>query len=301
MTALRLSLLFLLSFYALSAQTRYIDPVFSDASMRTYNYAIKDKDTLKLDIYEPVGDSIKKRPLMVLVHGGGFYSGSRNESYLISMAKNIAKKGYNVASIDYRLTQEHRDVSCGTPQNEIFQVYRRGAQDVLDALFYLTKYKKEFKIDASKIILAGSSAGAETILNIAYNRKLMSSLSRHKRIKIAAVFSISGAIFDLNAIKKDNAIPGAFYHGENDRVVPYSKGAHHSCTVFQKGFFILEGSKQITNKLANLNASFLLYTYKGRGHDVFNLPNKDYHQAFLFFKDVLFDNKFYQGRIRKNF
>ncbi|MDO6759488.1 alpha/beta hydrolase [Tamlana sp. 2_MG-2023] len=299
MPIFRLSILFFLIFYSVSAQTRYIDSVFDSINVRTYNYAIKANDTLKLDIYQPARDSISKKPLMVLVHGGGFYTGKRNESYMVSMAKNIARKGYNVASIDYRLTQGRLSVSCGVPQNEIFQVYKKGAQDVMDALLFLTDYKTDFNIDASKIVLAGSSAGAETILNIAYNRHLMSNSARHQAIKIAAVFSISGAIFDTNAIEKHNSIPGIFYHGEKDPIVPYGKGAHHSCTIFQKGFFVLEGSEKITDKLASLNTSFILYTYRGRGHDIFNLPTKDYHQAFIFLKNVLFNNTFYQSKIRK--
>ncbi|MBU2951084.1 carboxylesterase family protein [Tamlana agarivorans] len=300
MISFRLSILFFLVFSAVSAQTRYIDPVFDEVNVRTYKYAIKANDTLKLDLYQPIGDSLIKKPLMVLVHGGGFYTGKRNESYMISMAKNIARKGYNVASIDYRLTTGRHSVSCGVSQNKIFQVYKRGAQDVMDALLFLIDYKTEFNIDDSKIVLTGSSAGAENILNIAYNRPLMSKSPRHHAIKIAAVLSISGAIFDINAIKKGNGVPGVFYHGEKDPVVPYGKGAHHSCTVFQKGFFILQGSEKITEKLTKLNSSFLLYSYKDRGHDIFNLPNKDFHQAFIFLNDILFKNQFYQAKIRKN-
>ncbi|WP_194767485.1 alpha/beta hydrolase [Tamlana sp. I1] len=295
-----LSSLFLtLVFSAVSAQTRYIDSVFDEIDVRTFRYAIKGKDTLKLDIYEPAADTLNKRPLMVLVHGGGFYSGKRDDSYMVSMAKNIARKGYNVASIDYRLVHDHNQVSCHEPQKEIFKVYKKGAQDVLDALLFLTNYKTDFEIDASKIILIGSSAGAETILNIAYNRELITKSSRHRAVKIAAVISISGAVFDTNTIGKDNNIPGVFYHGDKDPVVPYDKAAHHSCNVFDKGYFILEGSKKITDKLADLNSSFLLYTYKDRKHDIFNLPNKDLHQAFIFVRNVIYDNEFFQGRIKK--
>lgn len=293
------SFLLVLIFSAVSAQTRYVDLVFDDVKVRTYKYAIKGTDTLKLDIYQPAADPLTKKPLVVLVHGGGFYSGTRNDKYMISMAKNIARKGYNVASIDYRLAHDHNDVSCHVPQSEIFKTYKRSAQDVLEAILFLTDYKTNFEIDASKIVLLGSSAGAETILNIAYNRQLMTNSSRHHSVKIAAVISISGAVFDTNLIGMDNNIPGVFYHGDKDAIVPYAESAHHSCKKDQPGYFILEGSKNITKKLDYLNTSYMLYTYKDRAHDIFNLPNKDFHQAFIFIKNVLFDNEFYQARIKK--
>ena len=293
------ALVFILITVVAKAQTRYVDNIFKDIKLRTFNYAIKKSDTLKLDIYDAVDDSLSKKPLMVLVHGGGFYSGQRNDSYMISLAETIAKKGYVVASVDYRLIHDHNDLTCHTPHTAVFEIYKNSAKDVLDALLFLTDYKTDFRIDDSKIVLTGSSAGAETILNIAYNRDLITNSKRHKSIKIAGVVSISGALFDTKDIAFHNSVPGVFYHGEEDPVVPYDKGAHHSCDTSSNGFFILEGSKKIAEKLEYLDTSFMLYSYKYRGHDIFNLPNEDYHESFVFLKKVVFDNHFYQSSIKK--
>lgn len=281
------------------SQTRYVDTVFDSTTVKTYNYSVRNKDTLKLDIYEPVNDSINKRPLMVLVHAGGFTSGERNTNSLVYIAENIAKKGYVVASIDYRLYKA-RAWNCSLPAKNKIKVYSNAAEDLLNALSYLVNYKESFNIDDTKIILFGASAGAQTALNIVYNRDfLIKSSDAYKSIKPAAIISISGAILEANLITKENAIPTVLYHGVNDKVVPYNTSAHQSCLPTTRGFLLISGSKTIAEKLENNNTSYLLYSYQNKGHNIFNLPNDDLYQAFVFLNKTVFDKKFYQARINQ--
>ena len=58
---------------------------------------------LKLDIYYPKTDVFKNRPLVMLIHGGAFYIGSKESAAEQELATSLAKRGYVVASIDYRL------------------------------------------------------------------------------------------------------------------------------------------------------------------------------------------------------
>lgn len=282
----------------LISQTRYLDPVFESVSSKTYNYSIKAKDTLRLDLYEPENDSLDKRPLFVIVHGGGFNSGERNSNSLISLAENIAKKGFVVASIDYRLLGKNKSFNCSTPVSKKLKVYSNGAYDLLSALQYLIKYKSNFEIDDTKIILAGISAGAESVLNFTYNRELVIKNSkRYGYIKPAAVISVSGALLNADLISKKNAVPGVFYHGVDDRVIPYGKGAHQSCKLNSKGFLNIDGSERIAEKLESYNASFLLYSYTNQGHYDFDVPNDDIKQAFIFINKVVFEKKPYRAKI----
>lgn len=288
-------ILLVFSFIATS-QTRYIDPVFDSISTKTYTYSIKAKDTLKLDVYEPENDSLAKRPLFVIVHGGGFNSGKRNTNSLINLAENVAKKGYVVTSIDYRLLKKSDYFGCNLPVNKKLKVYSDAADDLLSALEYIVKYKTNFRIDESKIIVLGISAGAETALNVTYNRELViKNLKRYANIKPAAVISVSGALLNANLI--NNAVPGVFYHGALDKVVPYDRGAHHSCNLKSKGFLIIDGSHQITKKLEVLNTSYLFYGYLKQGHSEFDIPNDNLKEAFIFIKDMVFEKKFYQAKI----
>jgi poly(3-hydroxybutyrate) depolymerase len=278
------------------SQTRYVDAVFKDVSSKTYIYAIKNVDTLKLDLYQPVDDRLKKRPLFVIIHGGGFTTGTRTDASLISLANGIAKKGFVVASVDYRLLPKQKSFNCNIPVQEALQIYSKAQGDVLEAILYALN--DTFKTDASKIILFGTSAGAETALNIAYNKSAVKHRSKRiKNISIAGLISVSGALVNSNLITQTNAVPGAFYHGKKDTMLPYYQGAHHSCSILNSGYFLMDGSKKIVERLENLEASFLFYGYKNKGHDIFNLPSKDFKDAFLFLKRVVFDGTFYQKKV----
>jgi predicted esterase len=289
---------FIVFFYSclLFSQTRYVDPVFETVTSKTYNYSIRENTVLKFDLYQPENDTLDQRALFVIVHGGGFTSGERNVSSLVSLAENIAKKGYSVASIDYRLLTNNQSFSCDIPVTEAMKIYSNASEDLLSALLYINTYKKDFNIDPSKIILFGLSAGAETVLNITYNRQLfIKNIEKYASIKPAAVISISGAILNSNSMT--NNVPGVFYHGDKDPIIPYDRGAHHSCNKLEKGFLIIDGSKRIVEKLESLNSNFMFYTYRNREHDIFNLPTEDFNQAFVFINKVVFGHKNYQAKI----
>ena len=279
------------------SQTRYVDPVFDSISSKTFTYTIKDKDTLKLDLYEPINDTIRNRPLFVILYGGGFTKGQRNDSSLVYFAENITKKGFVVASIDYRLVK-NKPINCSYPSNDKLMAFSNAAEDLLDALKYLVDNKNIFLIDDSKIVLFGVSAGAETALNIVYNRDfVITNTELYKNIKPAAVISLSGSVLKSELITKDNSIPSVLYHGVDDKVVPYNTSSHQSCQPTAPGFLLLSGSKIISEKLEINKTSFLLYSYLNKGHDIFNLPIDDFYQAFVFVNKTVFNNKFYQAKI----
>ncbi|WP_299779699.1 alpha/beta hydrolase [uncultured Formosa sp.] len=286
-------------FYS-SAQTRYVDRVFSGSKIKTLTYSIRAKDTLQLDVYQPKRDQLEKRPLFVIVHGGGFTSGSRNENSMVTLAQGIAKRGYVVASIDYRLATNKKVFSCQSPLLEGFETFNNAEEDVRDALLYLIKYKDNFKIDASKIILFGSSAGAEIVLNIAYNKTAFTQKTdKYKDLKIAGLIAVSGAIPNSQFIDKSNAIPTVLFHGVDDKVIPYNQGAHHNCSKTAPGYFVMDGSKKIAQKLESLNTSYMLYSFKNRAHNIFNLPEEDNQEAFSFINKVVFENMDCQIKISK--
>ena len=58
---------------------------------------------LRLDLYEPLTRSNGRRPAVLLIHGGGFVGGSRDQPDLVRVARGLAERGTVVLSIDYRL------------------------------------------------------------------------------------------------------------------------------------------------------------------------------------------------------
>jgi predicted esterase len=286
------------SYNSIFSQIRYVDAIFDEVSSKTYNYAIKNLDTLKLDIYQPINDNLKRRSLFIIIHGGGFKTGARNDKSLVSLANGIAKKGYVVASVDYRLIDKQTIFNCNLPFNEALKIYSNAQEDVLESISYILR--GNFKIDTKKIILFGTSAGAETLLNITYNKQLLGKRSKiYKNISIAGIISISGALLNSNVINKSNAVPSVFYHGSEDKLIPYYQGAHRSCSPLDKGYFVMDGSKKIVEKLESLQKNFMFYGYKNKGHNILNLPSEDFKEAFIFIRNVVFDGSFYQMSLVK--
>jgi poly(3-hydroxybutyrate) depolymerase len=121
----------------------------------------KDLD-LDMDIYypkEPVTQS--RRPLLLLIHGGAFYNGDKQDIGYPEMGHHFAERGYVVASINYRL-------GFKPLAPDVDRAGYRAVQDAHAAVCYLMENADEFGIDTTRIFAAGTSAGAITALNLAF-------------------------------------------------------------------------------------------------------------------------------------
>jgi len=255
-----LSFLFLFILKISFSQTVYLDQV-TTVSKRTYTYQkTKDKKKLKLDFYKP--KKIKGPvPLLLYVHGGSFSGGRRNDKNTVRFAHELAARGYAVASISYRLTMKNIGFGCDTKSEDKIKAINAASEDISAAIKYLLKKKRKFRLNTRKIILVGTSAGAEAVLNLVY-------VKHHKDLpkgfKFAGVISMAGAITSLDHITKESAIPTQLFHGTDDQLVPYNIAPHHYCKPNSKGYLMLYGSKAIADKLKLLAQSFYFYTiYKG--------------------------------------
>lgn len=150
------------------SQTRYIDDTyFNDVqidSIIPFGSNVNDTgvtQVLYLDFYEPIGDTVSARPLIIWIHGGGYTSGTRTDSHMQLWCNEFGRRGYVAASIDYRL-----GISGGTT-GKLKAIYR-SVQDAKAAVRYFRRYAALYKIDPNKIILAGSSVGAFTAVHTAY-------------------------------------------------------------------------------------------------------------------------------------
>ena len=124
---------------------------------------------LLLDVYEPVG-APAGRPAMLVVHGGGFTSGSRTSARYTEPAQYFAERGWVTMSIDYRvagqkgtLPDEWIDfVNSNIPaqgQAQGFALYP-AARDAKAALRWLHANAAEYQIDTARVAAFGGSAGA---------------------------------------------------------------------------------------------------------------------------------------------
>ena len=99
-----------------------------------------------LDLYIPK-DLRKPVPLIIDVHGGGWYHGVKESHFEFDVFFN---KNWAVANVEYRLASQSRAPAA--------------IEDVRCALIYLIKNAKQLNIDASKIVIMGNSAGGHLAL-----------------------------------------------------------------------------------------------------------------------------------------
>lgn len=198
---------------------RYRDLVFSTVSTTTdvtYGSAVNNSAqtvTLRLDIYEPTGDTVTARPAIVWVHGGSFSGGDKTSPELIDEANTFAKKGYFNVSINYRL--EPGGCTSVTPTCLI--AIREAQEDAKTAVRFLRTNAALYGIDETRIAIGGSSAGAITALNVGFTS------SEDPPAAVGGAVSLSGAaiLAGGGAIDAGDA-PSLLFHGTADPLVPYS-------------------------------------------------------------------------------
>ena len=135
---------------------------------------------LAMDIYEPkcpVNSQISRWPLLIVIHGGAFIEGSKNDASVQDYCKEFARRGYVTASISYRLgfISDENTWSCNYPSYnclfasdtaEWIRANYRGIQDAKGALRYLINRNQQFSIDTNNVFLVGESAGSFIALGV---------------------------------------------------------------------------------------------------------------------------------------
>ena len=277
------------------AQERYIDSLFAELSVQTLTFS----DTLKLDIYSPKKDIRNKRPLLLLVHGGGFASGRRDNPLEKEFSITMAKKGYVVASMSYRLLRKDAGFGCNCPASEKVITFKTASEDVLNATNYLVKNSESIGIDINKIILIGSSAGAEAVLNTVYMQyhRDFKNLP-YQNLKYAGVISFSGAILNAEYITNKTALPTLLFHGVHDKLVPIGSSPHHFCAENELGYLPLDGPKTIVEKLKKFNVPFQFFEDSNGNHDWANLAYSYTNEIANFINKVVLNKENVQSTIK---
>ncbi len=207
------------------APLRYRDDVFTTVTKTTditYGSAVDQNNvrvTLKFDLYEPAGDTVKQRPAIIWVHGGGFSGGDKTSPELVDEANNFARKGYVNISINYRLAPQ----GCvGNPGPSCLIGIQQAQYDAQTAVRYLRSKAKKYHVDPTRIAIGGSSAGAITALNVGYSGE-QPGPGDHQGVSssVEAVQSLSGAAIGSATIGAGDA-PALLFHGTDDPLVPYA-------------------------------------------------------------------------------
>lgn len=219
-------------------------------SLQNIEYA-RNTDTssklipLTLDIYFPeVQASEQKFPLIMLIHGGSYLVGSKED--ISNSCELLSNEGFVVAAINYRLGWRTNE-GCSVDSFSLAEAAYRGMQDANAALRYLVSHASQYGIDTAWIFTGGESAGAAIALNSSYitdhETELHSPQLLHKlgglrnsgnnftgSYSIKGICNKWGAISDTNLITGQSKIPVISFHGTNDPFVPAEAGYFLGCT-----------------------------------------------------------------------
>ncbi len=269
---------------------QYIDPLYGVSQNAAIQYGAADpydilglsiNQNLFLDLYTPVGDTLSHRPTIVFAFGGGFIIGSRDQPDLPRLRDYYVPRGYNLATIDYRLG--FNVTSGGSALRAVY----RGVQDMRAALRFLAENCDQYAIDTNHIVLMGSSAGSFIGLHHAYmdenerpaetygipgeNQDLGcadcsgNNSYNNQYIRPMAVINRWGAMGDTNWIEPTlrDSIPLISFHGTNDNVVPFGTEYPFSIPLFPPVY----GSSVIHQRLENLGVHNQFIPLQGAGHE----------------------------------
>jgi poly(3-hydroxybutyrate) depolymerase len=291
------SILLLCLAFAAFAQTtpcdglRFRDFRFQDSTVSNIVYGSNVNfnnvlTTLKLDVHLPKMDTAVHRPLIIMIHGGNFLGGTKTGTDVLQMSKDLAKMGYVVASIDYRVGMTN--FPLGTPDSvDAAGSVIRAVHDGKAAIRFFKKdvatNGNQYGIDTSNIYVVGVSAGAITALHMAYMDNmsefpLYADTTNHYGLNggleglsgnpgysssFRGVIDICGAIGDSSWIAPGD-MPAMLFHGDQDQTVPYG-----SDIIYLVGTYPLlqvDGSASIAVRLQNLGIEHCFETYEGQDH-----------------------------------
>jgi predicted peptidase len=279
----------------LGGDKRYQAPSFAQVQKETFTYANKDGTTLALDLYQPTGDRARNRMTILYVHGGGFSGGRRDEAPQVAFAERLARMGYVVASMSYRLTMRGQSFGCSQPAPNKIRTFQAAVEDIRDATKYLLNNAARFGIDPERLVLAGSSAGAEAAIHAVYWRDrdlLPASPKLPAEFRYAGLISMAGAIVDTTLISRRRAVPTLLFHGPCDPLIPYELASHHYCQETDPGYLPLHGSFNIAQRLRHIGMPYYLITACYGQHEWNSLPltrHVDVITDFLY-RDVFLGN-----------
>ena len=280
-----ISALMLLTATLASAQCnyRYQQEVFSNVTITSdvvFGSSITNTGAtmiLKMDVYEPTGDTLAQRPILMLAHGGSFLGGTKLDADVVALCNSFAKRGYVCCSYEYRL-----GISGIPNQSTATDAVYRAVQDGKAAVRFFrmdASTVNAFKVDTNQIFLGGSSAGAFIALHLAYldqPSELPTSVDTVAlggmegnsgnpgySSKVKAIVNLCGALGDKLWIVPGD-IPVCSMHGTQDQTVPYNTAMLYMLGIIP--IMEVDGSSSIHPYALSQGVDSWYYQWEGADH-----------------------------------
>ena len=298
------------------AGRRYAEPVFDEVNVESdipFSSAIEEGETspitLYLDFYEPQGDTLSARPLVITVFGGAFVAGGRDYVDMVEYCTRLAQHGYAAASIDYRLIS-----LWNINATSLIRDAYMAAQDVSSAIRFFKCHCAEYRIDPGQVFLLGNSAGsiaifcelfmdederpAETFEAPDLGPMHSSGFEEYAGVSPAVAGAIPqwGGVMDLDVISEEEYVPLCMIHGTDDTNVPYDSGYCYN-GMLPGVMPYMYGSHPIAGRLDEIGITdYEFHPFEGEGHAfyfvplLFTLIEEKFDACFSITRDFLFNH-----------
>ena len=231
--------------------------------------------TLAFDLYRPTIAPTLVLPVVILIHGGGYNASSadRTQSYIVSLANQLAARGFQAISIDYRL----RASADRTTDATQLPALRDAAADTLEAVKFVRANAAAYGWDPNAIFLLGGSAGGRIAAWLAVRESgdqgglstsdLMSTTS-----PASSVTSDATAVYDRSGMVASAVLFGgpetsfrAYTVNSSDLPCIMIHGTYDGNTI-QTGSIDTYGSVDLYNQLIAVGVPSELHLLNGYGH-----------------------------------
>ena len=155
---------------------------------RDIPYQNRSSKELLMDIYKPDTQDKTELPVIINIHGGGLIDGNKNLSE--GFCRQLAKRGYLVCSLEYRLI----------PDVRVYEQF----DDVCAGMDCIGRKLVEFDIDFTRIYIVAESAGA-------YLATYVAAMKKSEALQKAIGYSPTRMRFNAMGL-----ISGMFYTTRND-------------------------------------------------------------------------------------
>jgi hypothetical protein len=263
-------------YYRIFAQTKVSRDIYFGENLDANG---KTK-VLKFDVYEPFNDNNRKRIVLVMMHGGAYWSGDKDHGQCKFLGEDLSKMGYVVISPQYRYEPTFLSL---LNEEKMVKAVARGTQDAKAMLRYLYKDVREngntWGIDTNLIFVGGASAGSFNALHAVYldnDDELPqqwwdwinevggidgNSGNPGYPAKVKGVINISGALA-RKEILNNETIPFLSVHDVGDPQIPFGTGKPYNIPSLPT----VDGSSTLHAKAKELGLYNPFLIIPGNGH-----------------------------------
>jgi pectin methylesterase-like acyl-CoA thioesterase/acetyl esterase/lipase len=157
---------------------------------------------IKADVYIPNNGTERTYPAVLLIHGGGWLTGSKENQRI--MAQHLAANGYVAVTASYRLGTEAK--------------YPAAVLDLKDAVKWMRKNAENFQINPDQMAVLGASAGAQlaTLLGVTPNAEIYNTGKGEISDEVQAIINIDGIVSFIHPEAEEGGMAATWLGGSKD-------------------------------------------------------------------------------------